>query len=306
MEFDCDGKESTITDDVLIKKHENLFVKISSSWEINNGKILEDSVSTVSVLQASEKINLEDVVSLDTCVALKADPSGESCKVDFQVTNKQKIARIAVVSEASVLELFKQSGEYANTIFAEFVDEFQDHAVYIAESIIQPPSTEASIKFTRTKNKDTMWIYGIRLTLTEPLSENSKNHFDFDVINNYLSNTPRIRPERIEMAKKVLESFTSGDSNSSGDDINTRFQSWGMAGWSSNSSNRIQGNNRSSNTSEVDKRSECNGTSITVNSELKKYIDEQFTNMEKRLMAKIESMNRIINQKLDILLKLES
>lgn len=98
------------------------------------------------------------MVSLDTCVALKADPSGESCRVDFQVTNKQKIARIAVVSEASVLEFFKQSGEYATTVFADFVDEFQDHAVYFAEAQIQPPSTEASIKVY------SVWIY-IRLIL---------------------------------------------------------------------------------------------------------------------------------------------
>lgn len=83
---------------------------------------------------------------MDTCVALQSDPSGESCKLEFKITNKQKIARIAVVSEASVLEFFKQSGEYATTAFAEFVDEFQDHAVYFAEAKIQPPSTEASIK----------------------------------------------------------------------------------------------------------------------------------------------------------------
>lgn len=60
--------------------------------------------------------------------------------------DKQKIARIALVSEALVLEFFKQSGEYATTVFAEFVDEFQDHAVYFAEAKIEPPSTEASIK----------------------------------------------------------------------------------------------------------------------------------------------------------------
>lgn len=89
---------------------------------------------------------MEDVVSLNTCVALKSDPSNESCKLEFKLTNKQKIARIALVSEASVLEFFKQCGEYATTVFAEFVDEFQDHAVYFAEAKIEPPSTEAGIK----------------------------------------------------------------------------------------------------------------------------------------------------------------
>ena len=92
------------------------------------------------------RTDLEDVVSLETCVALKADPSKDSCRVEFKVKNTEKIARIAVVSEASVLEFFKQSGEYATTVFADFIDEFQDHAVYFAEAKIHPPSSEASIK----------------------------------------------------------------------------------------------------------------------------------------------------------------
>ena len=77
---------------------------------------------------------------------MKAETSDESCKLEFKTTNKQKIARLAVVSEASVLEFYKQSGEYETTVFAEFVDEFQDHSVYFAEAEIQPPSSEASIK----------------------------------------------------------------------------------------------------------------------------------------------------------------
>lgn len=92
------------------------------------------------------RTDLEDVVSLDTCIALKSDCSEESCRVEFKIVNKQRVARIALVSEASVLEFFKESGEYATTVFAEFVDEFQDHAVYFAEAKIEPPSTEASIK----------------------------------------------------------------------------------------------------------------------------------------------------------------
>lgn len=66
--------------------------------------------------------------------------------IDIKVINYQKIARIAVVSEANVLEFFKQSGEYQTTIFADFIDEFEDTSVYLAETAIQPPTTEASIK----------------------------------------------------------------------------------------------------------------------------------------------------------------
>jgi hypothetical protein len=82
-------------------------------------------------------------------VSLKSCCAGESCKLEFKILNQQKIARIALASEASVLEFFKQSGEYATTVFAEFIDEFQDHSVYFAETVIQPPSTEASIKVNK-------------------------------------------------------------------------------------------------------------------------------------------------------------
>lgn len=94
------------------------------------------------------RINYEDVVSFDTCIALQSmdSESTEPCMLDIKVTNYQKIARIAVVSEAIVLEFFKQSGEYETTIFADFIDEFEDNSVYFAETAIQPPTTEASIK----------------------------------------------------------------------------------------------------------------------------------------------------------------
>lgn len=151
-----------------------------------------------------------------------------------------------------------------------------------------------------------MWVYGIKLILTEQKSDNSKGMFDLDVINNYLSNTTQIRPERIEMAKKVLESFTSADCNSFGDDMNTCLQKFGAMNWSLGS-NRIPENNKISETSKVDGKLECNGTSVTMDSELKRYIDEQFTSIEKRLMEKIELMDKNINHKLDaILSQLES
>lgn len=93
------------------------------------------------------RMNCENVVSLDTCIALQADSeSTEPCMLDIKLTNNRKIARLAVVSEASILEFFKQSGEYETTVFAEFIDEFENNSVYLAETTIQPPTTEAGIK----------------------------------------------------------------------------------------------------------------------------------------------------------------
>lgn len=94
------------------------------------------------------RISCEDIVSLNTCIALQPtnSESTEPCMLDIKITNCQKIARIVIVSEANVLEFFKQSGEYETTIFADFVDEYENNSVYLAEAAIQPPTTEASIK----------------------------------------------------------------------------------------------------------------------------------------------------------------
>ena len=51
-----------------------------------------------------------------------------------------------VVSEASVIEFFKQSGEYAKTIFGEMLDVFEGAAVYIVEYLFPEPTCQASIK----------------------------------------------------------------------------------------------------------------------------------------------------------------
>lgn len=74
--------------------------------------------------------------------------------LDVRLTNGQRISQIAVVSEAYVLEFFKQFGEYETTKFAEFVDEFEDNSVYFAETAIFPHATEASIKVQRIHTMD--------------------------------------------------------------------------------------------------------------------------------------------------------
>jgi len=113
------------------------------------------------------RTNYEDVASMDTCISLQPvdssiisdarsnmnsctdpdmDSNKEPCMLDIKMTNYQKIARIAIVSEGSVLEIFKQSGEYETTIFTDFIDEYEGTTVFIGETMIQPPTTEVSIK----------------------------------------------------------------------------------------------------------------------------------------------------------------
>ncbi|CAL7937697.1 unnamed protein product [Xylocopa violacea] len=131
-------------------------LQISCNWQITNNKQFCDAFKAAASPQEFEKTNFEDVVSLETCICLEpAEFNSEPCMLDIKLTKGQRISQIAVVSEAYVLEFFKQCGEYETTKFAELVDEFEDNSVYFAETAILPQTTEASIKFTKTKTKNT-------------------------------------------------------------------------------------------------------------------------------------------------------
>lgn len=91
------------------------------------------------------------MVSIETCIALQPVASTinsctEPCMLEIKTKNCQKIARIAVVSEGEVLEIFKQFGEYETTVFAEFIDECEGNTVFFGDTTMQPPTAEVSIK----------------------------------------------------------------------------------------------------------------------------------------------------------------
>ncbi|XP_011156751.2 uncharacterized protein LOC105193832 [Solenopsis invicta] len=191
----------------LSAKRCDSFLSISCNWQINNDKQFIDAVTTAPMQYAPARINCEDVASVDTCIALQpVDSNVEPCMLNIKISNRQRIARIAVVSEGNVLEIFKQFGEYETTILAEFIDEYEGNIVFLGETTIQPPTTEVGIKFIRTKNKGPpMWVYGIRLFLTDSIKEAKSSAFDYDVIQNLLSNISNDKiNQRSEMAKRVF------------------------------------------------------------------------------------------------------
>ncbi|XP_070154835.1 putative uncharacterized protein DDB_G0293878 [Polyergus mexicanus] len=185
------------------KRCENSIL-VSCNWQITNNKQFNDVITTALLQHAPAKINCEDVAFLDTCIALQSS-NFEPCMLDIKVTNCQKIARIAIVSEGNVLEIFKQYGEYETTILAEFIDEYEENIVFLGETTIQPPTTEAGIKFTRTKNKSSsIWIYGIKLFLINSIKEAKPNSFNPDIIQTFLSNRNGKVSQGAEMAMKLL------------------------------------------------------------------------------------------------------
>ncbi|KYN29531.1 PREDICTED: uncharacterized protein LOC108763385 [Trachymyrmex cornetzi] len=188
-------------------KHHDSLLSISCNWQISNNKQFVDAVTITPMQYSSARINCEDVASVDTCIALQPMGSNtEPCMLNIKVSNCQKIARIAIISEGNVLEIFKQFGEYETTIHAEFIDEYEENIVFLGETIIHPPTTEISIKFIRTKNKGPlMWIYGIRLFLTDSIKEAKSSAFD-NIIQTFLNNASNGKmSQESEMAKRVFD-----------------------------------------------------------------------------------------------------
>ncbi|XP_043526715.1 uncharacterized protein LOC122537539 isoform X3 [Frieseomelitta varia] len=225
--------------------------------------------------------NFEDIVSLNTCISLQSTESNnEPCMLDIRLNNGQKISQIAVVSEAYVLEFFKQFGEYETTKFAEFVDEFEDNSVYFAETAIFPHATEASIKFTKTKSKNSiMWIYGIKLYLTELINEPktlSTEIFNPEIIRNFL---------------------TKFSFNNEGNNTTNDVQSCYMNILNTSKNKSVQ----KSNGEEVAQSTIEN--TVLNNVDIMTYIDKKFEDMEGRLMKKINEMEQRTNEKLDIILR---
>ncbi|CAK9824320.1 hypothetical protein ANTRET_LOCUS2505 [Anthophora retusa] len=242
------------------------FLEISCNWQITNNKQYYDAFTVAPSSQESEKTNYEDIVSLNTCISLQpTESTNEPCMLDIKLTNDQKISRIALVSEAYILEFFKQFGEYETTIYAEFIDEFEDNTVHFAETAIIPHTTEASIKFTKTRHKNSvMWIYGIRLYLTEPSNEPknfSTEIFNPEIIQNFLSRLSFKNPLKSSKPRSVQENDEKETEQSTSD---------------SNVSNNI---------------------------DIVSYIDNKFQNMEAKLMKKIDEMEQRTNEKLDTILK---
>ncbi|XP_043462839.1 uncharacterized protein LOC122498908 [Leptopilina heterotoma] len=294
-----DSNNSSDSLDINTRRKFNEICEISSNWEINNEKTFSDTISIVPRSKIAKRPNLEDIVSLDTCLGLcNRKNLDEPCLFDIKITNGQKISSIALVSEAPVLEFFKQSGEYAATIFAEFVDEFENNSVYLGEMNFDPPTSEASIQFTKVKNKTSlMWLYGVRLTLTDQLSKEETKMFNPQIINDFLLNFNKSKSKSVEIANKVFQSLNGRESNSSNEDIDLYLTKFIGMGFLPHKQKIV--------TKEKDKQ-KIETISITKPNEndIKSYIDKKFVDMEKRLMDKIDQVEQKTNQKLDKILNI--
>lgn len=144
-----------------------------------------------------------------------------------------------------------------------------------------------------------IWIYGIKLILTEPVKESEKDMLGY-TIPNFLMNLNGSNQQRRSLANKILESVNIHEKNTTNDDdmplksLMTIF---------SNSS-EMQNNHK--NITEDTKRDEiiCEEDNKNIEmTNIKTYINDKFHDMEERTMHRLNEIEQKLNQKLDAILE---
>ncbi|XP_015175714.1 PREDICTED: uncharacterized protein LOC107066021 [Polistes dominula] len=278
------------------------FIKVSSNWMIDRNKNYVDTITTIPLLLAPESIDLDDIISLDTCIYLRSEEKvTEPCTLDIKITNNQKISRIIVLSEAYVLEFFKQYGEYATTVFAEFVDEFKGSNIYLAELNFKHPTTEASIKFTKIKNTEPiLWIFGIKLVLTESTEENESEILDY-TITNFLNNLNGSVQQKAAIANIMLESVKQ-DKNTINDEILPLRNLMTIISNNSKVQNNHKNKIEESKKADLNSKDDCT-KNIEITDNIETYINNKFHEMEERTMRRLNEIEHNINEKLNVILE---
>ncbi|XP_033207971.1 uncharacterized protein LOC117167272 [Belonocnema kinseyi] len=302
-----DSQNSCESSENNLQKKVNEICEVSSNWQINNAKQFIDTISIAPLSKTSKRPSLEEIVSLDTCIELRNSKESEyePCVIDIKITNGQKISSIAIVSEASVLEIFKQCGEYASTVFAEFVDEFQNNSVYMGIVNLDSPTSEASVKFTKAKNKTSLvWLYGIRLMLTYPEAKEESKMFNPQIVNDFLVSLNKSKSKSVEIANKVLNSINLRESNPANDDVDMSLAKFIGMGLMTHRQ-RVVRNEKEKQKSES-KTSERIADPSQNNSvsDLRTFIDSKFIEMERKMMERIDELEAKTNKKLDTIVQI--
>lgn len=148
-----------------------------------------------------------------------------------------------------------------------------------------------------------MWIYGIRLILTDPVKERKNDVFNYDVIQTFLSNVNGKAHGGTDVAKKILECFNAQETASNEQFCQEKLETLTL----DSLANSLECKNGCLKRDNEKKSSNCTNDSKKLDVDVKMYIDNKFHDMERRLIKRIDEMEANTNQKLDaILRKLET
>ncbi|XP_011311417.1 uncharacterized protein [Fopius arisanus] len=300
------------------KKSRDDAIDISSNWNVLGGKSLKNTVTTVHRKDFSGSMPLDDIADENTSIEIQSDVEHEPCTIVIKIKNGQKIVRMGISSEAEVLEIFKDSGEYATTIFSEFIDEFEGCTVYLGGVVFDRPTRETSIKFTRVKNeRSSLYLYGIRLVLedSKPPDNSSLDQLDYNhIISDFLT---LLHPRKNKSVEKVSNGIPTS--------IPMALKEPGMIEYFHKFVDKtktlpVEHNSCNDNEAESEDRASINNNDspnestavyppiASINSTnnefstLTSIIDTKFKDMEARLMQRIDQMEKNTNKTLEEIL----
>ncbi|XP_063242411.1 uncharacterized protein LOC134542244 [Bacillus rossius redtenbacheri] len=145
--------------------HEILFSgeSCSCSWVAENKNICD------CVTWSKHYSGGVEGVSVDTCVLLSRGDRPADCAAELRLKLQPhlRVARLTVVSDARKVEVYGACGEYVSTVSADFLDEFEDMTVYVAEAELPEPMSECAVKFAGLRTTHQVWLYGVHLTVQE-------------------------------------------------------------------------------------------------------------------------------------------
>lgn len=154
-----------------------------------------------------------------------------------------------------------------------------------------------AFQFTKIKNAEPMlWIFGIKLILTESVKENESEILDY-TITNFLNNLNSSAKQKTILANIMLESLKQEKS-----DINDE----NFKNLMTIISNTLPVQNNNKDITEETKKADLNSKDDCKNVEIKNietYINNKFHEMEKRTMHRLNEIEQNINKKLDAIIE---
>lgn len=192
-------------------KIEDAGLEVSCSWEVANKKCINDTITLGTNFKRGKNEDLENIVSLDTCIHLiNCNVAPCYLKLKLSVIKAWQMKKVSIVSEARIIEIYGKYEEYMTTCHAEFLDECENMSVYVAEAVLPQPSFECTLKFARLKRKDQMWLYGIHVTIEKAESAISQDmSVNFHNVNRILKDSGHQLTEKAEKCKKFLQLYGS-------------------------------------------------------------------------------------------------
>lgn len=168
-----------------------------------------------------------------------------------------------------------------------------------------------------------MWIYGIRLFLTDSVKEAKQSAFNYEIIQTFLSNSNDKPSKGAEMAKKVFNYYNKQEITNQEclnlEDLEIFASNYlkcknkiGKTDNEKESLNRVEDNEKSNflkcenETARRDSEKErpnCGEDSKKLDTDIRIYIDNKFHDMEMRLMRRIDEIESNTDQKLSAILE---